>query len=237
MSNWKSRHKKGASPSKSLVFEPTHSMARKFSAARGKCCTFVRCLCGTSSLPALILLSADSFLENTVNTIQQMQQEIASYFLAEKYESLIFVIIGVAAIAFSVWLWTSASSFAATFKAMSYPLVIIGLIQIVVGGTVYWRSDTQIATYSAQVQSAASAYKADEIKRMEVVNKNFTLYKWIEVALLLLAIATTFLVSRNSAWYASAIGLIIQAAVMLVADLFAEHRAYHYLDSINRLIS
>lgn len=172
-----------------------------------------------------------------MNDIQQMQQEIVSYFLAEKYESLIFVGVGVLALCVSVWLWMSESSFAATFKAMSYPLVAVALIQIVVGATVYLKSDKQIAAFSAQIQSAPAAYKAEELKRMEAVNNNFTLIKWIEVALLLAAIATTFLVSRNSAWYAAAIGLLIQSALMLTADLFAEHRAHHYVDCINRLVS
>lgn len=175
--------------------------------------------------------------ETDMSDIQQMQQEIVHYFLAEKYESLIFVGVGVLAIIVSVWLWMSESSFAATFKAMSYPLVAVALIQIIVGGSVYMRSDKQIETFSAQVQSAPAAYKADEMRRMDVVNKNFTLYKWIEIALLLAAIATTFIVSRNSAWYAVAIGLFIQSALMLTADLFAEHRAHHYVDCINRLVS
>lgn len=172
-----------------------------------------------------------------MSDIQQMQQEIVRYFLAEKYESFIFVGVGVLAIVVSVWLWMSGSSFATTFKAMSYPLVIVALIQIMVGGSVYLRSDKQIETFSAQVQSAPAAYKVDEVKRMDVVNKNFTLYKWLEIALLLAAIATTFVVSRNSAWYAVAIGLFIQSSLMLTADLFAEHRAHHYVDCINRLVS
>ncbi len=172
-----------------------------------------------------------------MNPLEQMQQEITSYFLAEKYESVIFVSIGALALATSAWLWLSSANFAATFKAMSYPLVAVGLIQIVVGGSVLLRSDIQIATFTKQVVSAPETYKADEMRRMETVNKNFTLYKWVEIALLLCGIIITFAVSRNSAWYAAAIGLILQSSLMLVADLFAEHRAYHYVDCINRFVS
>jgi hypothetical protein len=185
-----------------------------------------------------VLLFATTIYKGTMHTnLQQMQEELVRYFLAEKYESLLFMIIGALAITVAVWLWMSGSSFAATFKAMAYPLVTVALIQIVVGGSVYFRSDKQIETLTAQVQSAPTTYKTEELKRMDVVNKNFTLYKWIEVLLLLAAIATTFVVSRNSPWYAAAIGLLIQAALMLVADLFAEHRAHHYVDCMNRLVS
>ena len=169
-----------------------------------------------------------------MNTVQQMQQEISAYFWAEKYESLLFVLVGVAAIAASAWLWTSASAFAATFRPMSYPLVAVAIIQIVVGGGVYLRTDAQMATLSAQVAANPETYKVEELSRMATVNKNFTVYKWVEIALLLGAIGVTFAVSRNSAWYAAAIGMIIQASLMLVADLFAEHRAHHYVEAIQR---
>jgi hypothetical protein len=170
-----------------------------------------------------------------MNAAQQMQQEINAYFLAEKYESLLFVFVGIAAIGASVWLWTSASAFAATFRPMSYPLIAVAIIQIVVGGGVYLRTDGQMAALAAQATENPEAYKSEELRRMATVNKNFTVYKWIEIGLLFGAIGVTFAVSRNSAWYAAAIGMIIQASLMLIADLFAEHRAHHYVEAIQSL--
>ncbi|TAE31152.1 MAG: hypothetical protein EAZ92_03130 [Candidatus Kapaibacterium sp.] len=168
-----------------------------------------------------------------METIQTMQQELTRYFLAEKYESCIFVLVGILAIAVSIWLLVQQH----TFKSMSYPLIAVGLIQIIVGGSVYLRSDTQIVTLAAQVQSAPQAYKADEIKRMDVVNKNFKTYKVIEIALLALGIGLIYAFPRHDTWYFLGVGLIIQSSFMLVFDLFAEHRAYAYLDCINKYIS
>lgn len=168
-----------------------------------------------------------------MDNIHIMQQELTRYFLAEKYESLLFVIVGVAAIAVSIWLLVNNH----IFKSISYPLVAVGLIQIIVGGTVYMRSDNQIATLSAQVVAAPEAYKADEIRRMDVVNKNFGTYKIIEVALFLVGVALVYFFPRNDTWYFIGAGLIIQSSFMLALDLFAEHRAYLYVDCINKYIS
>lgn len=171
---------------------------------------------------------------DNIHHLQQtlMQQELTRYFLAEKYESLLFVIVGIVAIGCSAWLWATGH----VFKSIGFPLVAVGLIQIVVGGSVYLRSDNQIATLQEQVQSVPAAYKADEIKRMDVVNKNFGIYKIIEIALFLVGVALVFMFPRNDTWYFIGAGLIIQSSFMLSFDLFAEHRAHLYVDYILKYI-
>lgn len=162
-----------------------------------------------------------------------MQEQLISYFTAEKQESLMFMVVGAVAIIVSLLLWKSESS----YKPMMYPLTVIALIQLIVGGSVYFRTDDQIASLSKQLQENPGKYRTEEIARMAIVNKNFAIYKYIELSLLSIGILLTFIVSRSSGWYAAAIGLIIQSALMLTADLFAERRAYEYVDSIKELIS
>ncbi len=161
-----------------------------------------------------------------------MQEQLISYFTAEKQESLIFIIVGAGAIIVSLLLWKNESS----YKPMMYPLTAIALIQLIVGGSVYFRTDDQIASLSKQLQENPGQYRTEEIARMTIVNKNFATYKYLELSLLSIGILLTFIVSRSNDWYAAAIGLIIQSALMLIADLFAERRAYEYVDSIKELI-
>lgn len=167
-----------------------------------------------------------------MDNINFIQHELTRYFLAEKYESLVFVLVGVVAIGISVWFWLNGH----VFKTLAFPLVAVGIIQIIVGGSVYLRSDDQIATLRKQVQTAPAAYKADEIKRMDVVNRNFIIYKWVEVALFLAGVGLVMMFPRNNTWYFIGAGLIMQSAFMLSADLFAEHRAHLYVDYINQYI-
>ncbi len=160
-----------------------------------------------------------------------MHQHLLNYFTAEKQESLFFILVGGAAIVISIFLWKNESS----YKPMIYPLIAIALIQIIVGGSVYFRTDSQIAALAKQFQEHPAQYRTEETVRMTVVNKNFTLYKYIEITLLSIGIILTFVVSRSNDWYAIAIGLIIQSGLMLVMDLFAERRAHEYLEKIQEM--
>ncbi len=155
-----------------------------------------------------------------------MNDSMVGYFLAEKHESALFVIIGLAAAALSIWLWRSPH------RGMVYPLVAIALIQIAVGGSVYLRTDAQIASLSAQFKNEPEGFVAAETARMNVVVTNFKIYKSIEIALLVAGIVMSFVVGRREPWLSLAAGLIIQSAIMLTLDLFAEQRAALYQDEV-----
>jgi hypothetical protein len=54
----------------------------------------------------------------------------------------------------------------------------------------------------------------------------------VEIVLLAAGIAMTFAFRRREQLYAAGIGLLLQASVMLVLDLFAERRADVYIAAI-----
>ncbi len=157
-----------------------------------------------------------------------MEQQLISYFTAEKLEALLFILVGFTALAVSVWLFKSGGR----YKGMLYPLAAIALIQITVGSTVYFRTDAQVAALTAQYQNERSAFRTDEMQRMEVVVKNFVLYRWIEIGLLATGIFLMLGLRHNALWHAVGIGLGIQSALMLALDYFAERRAAEYLQFV-----
>jgi hypothetical protein len=114
-------------------------------------------------------------------------------------------------------------------------LVLIALIQLGVGGSVYFRTDTQVAELSAQMSAEPAAYKAAELARMDKVSKNFEIYKVIEIVLLAAGIVMAYALRRSEVFYGVAVGLIMQASVMLVLDLFAERRADTYVVAVTAL--
>jgi uncharacterized membrane protein len=120
-------------------------------------------------------------------------------------------------------------------KAMAFPLVAIALIQVVVGVSVYFRTDAQLAQLRQQYQAAPAELKRAETSRMQVVMKNFTLYKWIEVALLSVGVLLIVFLQRHDIAAAIGGGLVLQAAFMLCLDLFAEARGQDYLKLLNAL--
>jgi hypothetical protein len=160
-----------------------------------------------------------------------LQDQMVRYFTEEKVESAVFVLVGVAAIAVSVWLWRTGSS----YRGMAYPLVAVALIQLVVGGTVFLRTDGQVAALTAQLASSPAAYQVAEVARMEGVMRSFALYKVIELALFAAGVALTYLFRQKEVLYAVGVGLVVQSSLMLVADLFAERRGDIYLEQVRAL--
>jgi hypothetical protein len=67
-------------------------------------------------------------------------EQITKYFNAEKNESLLFVAVGVMAIALATYFFVKMKQ--PFYDGMAYPLIAVALIQIIVGGLVYFRSPT-----------------------------------------------------------------------------------------------
>lgn len=157
-----------------------------------------------------------------------MMNDLSSYFVAEKQESVIFILVGLLAMGLSFWLWMNGHR----LKSMAYPLVVIALMQIVVGGTVYLRTDVQLSTLSAQLQINPAALKAEETARMKTVMKNFSIYKTIEMLLLIIGIGMITFFQRQDMVAGIGVGLILQSAFTLALDVFAEARGTEYLSVI-----
>ena len=155
--------------------------------------------------------------------------DIEKYFTAEKSESLVFVFIGIAAVILAiVFFFFLKSNF---YKGIALPLFLIAIIQITVGYTVYKRSDSDRQRNVYAYDLNPSELKGKEVPRMEKVNKNFVLYRWIEIALLITGLVLIFLYRSDPArsfLYGIGVGIAIQAFIGLSADYFAEARAKEY---------
>ena len=157
-----------------------------------------------------------------------MITNLSSYFVGEKQESVIFIAVSLLAIGLSVWLWMNGHR----LKSMAYPLVVIGLMQMVVGGTVYFRTDAQVSTLSAQLQLNPAALKAEETTRMQTVMNSFSIYKAIEMLLLLVGVGMIAFLQRHDMAAGIGVGLVLQAAFTLALDIFAEARGADYLSAV-----
>ena len=160
-----------------------------------------------------------------------MIQAMNDYFGAEKNESLLFIAVGVVTCGVAVWLWSQGHR----LKTMAFPLVAVALIQVVVGGSVYFRTDSQVAQLQQKLSASPAELKTIETARMEQVMQRFVTYKRIEIALILLGICLMIFLRRSDIAVGIGSGLLIQAAFMLCLDLFAETRGEDYLKALTQL--
>ncbi|MBL0198785.1 MAG: hypothetical protein IPP81_01000 [Chitinophagaceae bacterium] len=164
---------------------------------------------------------------------------IYRYFTAEKQESLLFLIVGIIAVILAVVFWFFVKSNPNFFKGAAIPLLAIGLIQMVVGYSVYSRTDKQKADIAYNIGMEPVSYvKQTELPRMKTVMKNFVIYRWVEIAFIITGLVLIFLFRLNADktfWYGFGIALAIQAVIMLGADYFAEQRGKVYTNELNKI--
>ena len=151
--------------------------------------------------------------------------ELVVYFTAEKQAAALIFGLGIISAILAAYLWLTGS----VFKAMAWPLIVIGAGQIAVGAGLLLRTDPQFARLQDGLRSSPKATVESELGRMAKVNRSFKIIEAIEVLLLLAGlVAALVLRSRHLAWASVGMGLVLQAAVTLVFDLFAEQRALVY---------
>jgi len=166
--------------------------------------------------------------------MENKMENIQLYFKAERAESLVFIAIGI--IAFAAGLYFLFSFKKPFYTGIAWPLIIIAVIQIFVGGAVFIRSPKDIARVEIMCSTNYHALATQEIPRMETVMKNFVVYRFIEIALAavgIILILTPFLGNMSQG---IGTGLFIQSLLMLAADYFAMKRGQQYLDWLQELV-
>jgi hypothetical protein len=164
--------------------------------------------------------------------------EIEKYFLAEKQESLVFLIIGIIAITLALIFYIAVKSPA--FKGAALPLLILGLIQAMAGYAVFARSDDQRVSQVYAYDMNPDQLKTTELTRMRKVKTNFLIYRWVEIGFIIAGLIL-IIIFRNDLekyfWLGFGITLALMAAEIFTADWIAEKRAVYYtnlLEDFNR---
>lgn len=158
--------------------------------------------------------------------------QLERYFAGEKAESLLFVGVGLVAIAVAALCWTVLKR--PLTSGLAWPLLLVGLIQVGVGGGVYLRTDRQVAELKSLLARDPAAYAAAEGPRMATVMRNFVVYRYTEIALLVIGLGLSLWAWRSGQryWLGVGLGLVLQSGLMLVADGYAEARGRTYTEAI-----
>jgi multidrug transporter EmrE-like cation transporter len=155
-------------------------------------------------------------------------EQITKYFNAEKAESLLFILVGIVTVLLSVYFLLKVRQ--PLYNGIAYSFIAIALIQLTVGSSVYFRSPKDIVRVNNIVQTDKSKIQTEEIPRMKTVMKNFVLYRWIEMALMVIGLLMFLFLEPQTLAKGIGLGLFIQSSFMLLLDYFAENRGKTYLD-------
>ena len=157
--------------------------------------------------------------------------DIERYFTAEKHESLIFLIIGLVVVITGIIFYFGVKT--PVLRGAAIPLLLLGLLQCIAGWAVYQRSDDQRINNVYNYSMQPGRLKTDEMARMEKVNRNFILLRWIEVTAVMGGLALILLFRTQPEqhfWFGLGIALTLMAGELFMGDMIAEKRARVYYD-------
>ena len=158
---------------------------------------------------------------------------VEKYFIGEKAESYIFILIGFIAFALAFYFFFALKS--SFWKGVAIPFIIVALLEFVVGYTIVTRSPKDIARVETFIQKEPQNIKKLEIPRIEKVMNNFIVFRYVEIGLIVFGIALMYSSMNDTFWRGIGLGLFMQASIVLCLDFFAERRGHIYLEYLNQL--
>ena len=71
---------------------------------------------------------------------------------------------------------------------------------------------------------------------MKKVLRNFVIYRYVEIALIILGIVLMYSSMNDTFWRGIGLGLFIQASIVLSLDFFAERRGHIYMEYLQEFV-
>lgn len=155
------------------------------------------------------------------------------YFRGERAEALWFIVpVGLASLTFAAVVFrTQRDGF---MWGVGAPFVVLGLALLVVGASVGLRTPGQVEGLTALYQRDVAAFVAQELPRMEQVNRAWPVYLGTWVTFMALGLGLRF--GLHADW-AQGLGIALAffGGVGLMIDGFAERRARPYTAALEQL--
>jgi hypothetical protein len=159
---------------------------------------------------------------------------IEKYFNGEKAESYVFIVIGLVALLIAFYfVFTLKTSF---WRGVAIPFILVAMLEFIIGYTIVKRSPKDIYRVESFIKVQPSKITLDEIPRMEKVMKNFVIFRYVEICLILLGIILMYSSLNDTLWRGIGLGLFMQASIVLSLDFFAERRGHIYLEYLKEFI-
>ena len=159
---------------------------------------------------------------------------IVKYFTGERLESFLFLGLGLLGLALAVIsLSVTKTSFV---KGIAIPFLLVSGLEIIVGLTLIYRSPQDIIRVETYLSEKTEMIQKEEIPRMEKVMRNFVLFRYTEITLIIMGIILMYGARQNSLWNGIGVGLFIQSSTVLLLDFFAERRGEVYLEYLKSIM-
>lgn len=153
---------------------------------------------------------------------------VTKYFTGEKIQCSIGIAFSLISIGIALYFFLKSDK--PFYIGMAYPFIIIATLLLIICVGVVLRSSNDIVRVNAFYALDPNRIKTEELPRMQTVLRNFKIVIWAEIAFIVAGAALFFLMPSSSRWQGVGMGLIIQAAALLLFDIIANSRGKIYFD-------
>ena len=158
-----------------------------------------------------------------------MNDALTMYFNGEKYAGLMLAAFAIFAIAAAVLLYRSGGD----LRSFAMTLGILALAEIALGVGLYARTGPQARGLEDQLRSDATTFYAAEGTRMARVQRNFVIIEYVELVVIISCALAAVILKAKPGPAGVALGLLINASVLLAFDVLAERRGAEYVEALN----
>jgi len=160
-------------------------------------------------------------------------EQVNKYFRAERIECWLGILIGLASLGLAIYFFTQHTSFD---SGLAYTFLGASVVQLIVCTIVVVRTPKDIIRVQNFLETDKNKVRTEEIPRMGVVLKNFVIYRYAEIGLVIIGLALLLMTEKDTVWLGVGDGLIFNGALMLTFDFFAERRGKVYINFLKSLI-
>lgn len=163
--------------------------------------------------------------------------DIEHYFIAEKNESLLFIILGISAVLLAIIFFFFVKT--NWNKAAALPLFVIGILQFFLSYTAYKQSDKDRLQNVYAYDMNPSALKTSELTRVKKLNTSLKIMQYAEGALLLVGLVLFFYLKNDRSHFYSVafiLVIIIEAIICLGGTIVYHANTKAYEAGLNNFI-
>ena len=170
--------------------------------------------------------------------------DIEQYFIAEKNAGLFFLVAGIVAIALAILLLVFLKG--NVCKGLAWPLIVLGLLQAIVGYSVYSGSDKQRIDNIYAFDMNPGKLKTAELPRMQKAVKAITVFLVLELLAFIAGIVLLWmnrrflsgtLFSSGTIGLGVGLALVFQSLLMAAADFAAYRRSVQYTGQLQSFVN
>ena len=165
------------------------------------------------------------------------KSDIEKYFSVEKQGSLVFLIVGAIAVGLALYFFFSNKT--PGYKGAAIPIILIGVVFMLVGFSVYRQSDSDRIRNVYAYDMKPADFKEVELPRMQKLLNDMAIYRWIEIGLFASGVLIFLFLRKKpdlSFWSGLGLSLAIMALLAHGLDFMAKKPAIGYTQKIESFV-